>query len=99
MNHRAACTPVLEPGANETWVQPGGDEFDRDDRDLERQIVNYLAMRNVPEAMSIRAAGGNVRLIGMVPSSSAWHRCLQCCRHVAGVLNVIDRLVVVPEGR
>jgi osmotically-inducible protein OsmY len=58
-------------------------------------------MRSVPGVRSIRAtaAGGNVLLDGWVPSFSAKHRCLQCCRHVAGVLNVIDRLIVVPENR
>jgi len=101
MNSTADCVPVLEPSVDQRWVHPQGDEFVRDDRDLQRRIVNYLVMRNVPGAKSIHAlaVGGNVVLDGTVPSLSARHRCLQCCRHVAGVLNVIDRLDVVPDNR
>jgi osmotically-inducible protein OsmY len=70
--------------------------FDQgEDTELERRIVNFLHLR-LPDVSTIKveAHHGTAILHGTVPSSSVQCRCLDCCRHVAGVLNVIDRLSV-----
>lgn len=63
------------------------------DLDLQCRIVNYLNQR-LPNVTTIKVEihDGTVILRGTVPSHSIQWRCLDCCRHVAGVLNVIDRL-------
>jgi hypothetical protein len=63
------------------------------DLELQRRIVNYLGQRlpNV-NTISVEIHSGTVILRGTVPSQSIQWRCLDCCRHVAGVLNVIDQL-------
>jgi hypothetical protein len=66
---------------------------------LERRVVNYLHQRlsDVAE-FEIESRDGRVVLRGRVPSRSVQSRCIECCRAVAGVFDVIDRLVVVHPG-
>jgi osmotically-inducible protein OsmY len=52
-------------------------------------------MRNVG-TIQVEIHNGTAILRGTVPSQSAKWRCVDCCRHVAGILNVIDHLVVLP---
>ena len=70
----------------------------REASQLQRRIVNYLLQR-VPALDQIRVEvyHGTAVLSGTVSSQSIRWRCLDCCRHVAGVVNVIDRLVVLPD--
>jgi BON domain-containing protein len=65
----------------------------RTDFELKRRIVNYLSQRlpNVT-TVNVETHDGTAILRGTVPSRSIQTRCVDCCRHVAGVLNVIDRL-------
>lgn len=68
------------------------------DRDLEGRILNYLYLRlpHVTE-VEVEAQNGTVIVRGIVSSRSIQWQCRECCRHVAGVLNVIDRIVVMPS--
>jgi hypothetical protein len=68
-----------------------------EDLNLKRRILLYLD-RRLPslDALEVEAHHGTAVLHGTVRSTSIRWRCLDCCRHVAGVLNVIDRLVVEP---
>jgi hypothetical protein len=66
---------------------------------LERRILNYLHQR-LPNLSNIEVEAhlGTAVLRGTVPSRSIQYRCVDCCSHVAGVLNVIDRLMPRPES-
>lgn len=66
--------------------------------DLKRRITNYLQQR-LPtlDGVEIETQNGSVILRGLVPSQSVRQRCLDACRHVAGVLNVVDQLVVIAD--
>jgi len=77
-------------------VQPH--DCDSETSQLRNRIVNYLYQRipNLDE-LDVEVHQATVILSGRVPSHSDQWRCVDCCRHVAGVLNVIDRLVVVPD--
>jgi hypothetical protein len=62
---------------------------------LKRRILNHLRRRfpNL-ETIEIEAHRGTVVLRGTVSSPSNQWRCVDSCRHVAGVVNVIDQLVL-----
>lgn len=64
-------------------------------RDLESRIMNCLRLHS-PQAEQIEVVvqDDSVILRGVVLSESIKWQCHECCRHVAGVLNVIDELVV-----
>lgn len=68
------------------------------DRNLERRVLNCLRLRiqNLG-TIEVEAQDGTVILSGVAPSQSMKWRCGECCRCVAGVLNVVDRLVVQPS--
>jgi len=60
---------------------------------LRRRVLNYLSQL-MPEMdrIDIDVHQGTVVLKGTVATDSMRWRCVDCCRHVAGVLTVIDRL-------
>lgn len=74
------------------------DVIDAHDVDLERRVVNYLVGRGIPNLRRIRVAAdrGTVVLEGHVPSFYQKQLCINCSRRVAGVVELIDR-IVVPE--
>ena len=74
---------------------------DAADRDLERRVMNYLTGRHVPalRRLEVQAAGGTVTLRGTVGSFYEKQLSQQCCRRVAGVLNLIDAVDVVSRGQ
>ncbi len=80
----------VEPSADN---KPGSS-----DQNLERRVRNYLLLRHIDGLESIRftVVNGNVLLRGVVSSPTTKWRICEGCRHVAGVLNVIDRLIVAP---
>ena len=75
------------------------DRYDvAEDLELRRRIVNYLHQRLADlGSLEVETYHGTVVLRGEVSSQSVYWRCLDCCRHVAGVLNVVDRLVVARD--
>jgi hypothetical protein len=60
--------------------------------DLERRIVNVLHARGVPglAGLQLHADRGHVILKGTFPSPRAQWLCVECCRHVPGVIAVVD---------
>jgi osmotically-inducible protein OsmY len=70
------------------------------DRDLERRVANYLADRQVSalREIDIRADRGTVTLRGEVRSFYHKQLCLNCCRRVAGVLQLVDEVDVVTDS-
>ncbi len=73
-----------------------------EDRDLERRVVNFLAGRQVPglRNLSVKASSGVVTISGRVMTFYEKQLCNQCCRRVAGVLELINSVDVtsIPEG-
>lgn len=66
------------------------------DADLERRIANYLLGHKMPvlKGIEIHSDRGEVTLEGRVASFYQRQLCISCCRHVAGVVDVIDRIQV-----
>lgn len=71
------------------------------DGDIERRVLGYLSFRGIEglEFLTISVSRGNVALSGIVSSSCAKRRLYECCRSVAGVLNVSDRHVALRGHR
>jgi len=67
------------------------------DRDLERRVQNYLYGRQVLglRRIEVEASGGTVTLRGRVRSYYEKQLCIHCCRRVAGVIELVDQVVVV----
>ena len=67
-----------------------------EDGDLENRIINFLHHRHVPSGKQIRAEAhlGRVVVSGKLPSKNAKWLCIECCRRVAGVVNLVDQVVV-----
>jgi osmotically-inducible protein OsmY len=63
-----------------------------------RRILRYLRKRFIPGAESIwvETRRGTTVVQGRVASEAVRRRVCDCCRNVAGVVNVIDRLDVRP---
>ena len=73
-----------------------------DDVDLAHRLVNILHGRNVPgrEAVQVDVRGGTVVVSGRLHSKHAKWLCIECCRHVAGVIKLVDEVdVVVPKKK
>jgi osmotically-inducible protein OsmY len=66
------------------------------DGDLRRRVLNFLHVRQVPGALTIRidVEYGIVILRGSLPSPQAKRLCLECCRHVAGVAGLKDEATI-----
>jgi len=66
------------------------------DDSLQRRVLNFLQSRNIlgVDELDIAADGGTITLRGIVASQDAKRLCLECCRHVAGVMTVIDQVTV-----
>ena len=67
-----------------------------EDVDLENRIANFLHHRHVPggEQVHTDAHLGRVVVSGKLPSRHAKWLCVECCRRVAGVVNLVDRVIV-----
>lgn len=63
------------------------------DDELEHRILEFLHARGIAnvEKLCVRVAGGVATVSGQVQSLHDKVTCLECCRHVAGVLRVVDR--------
>jgi osmotically-inducible protein OsmY len=66
------------------------------DADLERRVVNFLLGYKIPalRGIEVRSDRGEVTLQGRVSSFYQRQLCISCCRHVAGVIDVVDRIQV-----
>ena len=72
-----------------------------EDIDLEGRIANFLYRQHIPNGERIHADAhlGTVIVRGQLPSRHAKWLCMECCRHVAGVIKLIDHVVVKPDNR
>ncbi len=68
----------------------------RDDIDLEHRLVNFLHARHVQgaETVHFEIHKGTVVVSGTLPSGRAKWLFMGCCRNVAGVIKLIDEVVV-----
>jgi len=66
------------------------------DDDLRRRVVTYLFSRQLPtlRRLQVDANSGTVVLEGRVSSFYEKQVCLNCCRRVAGVVKLVDRVAV-----
>jgi osmotically-inducible protein OsmY len=64
-------------------------------RELAERVRRFLRDR-VPECVdvAVEASGCTVILHGHAPSSHAKRLCVECCRHIAGVVHVVDELEI-----
>jgi len=83
-------TATIVPTDRDSYLQTCGDDS------LRRRVLNFLQSRNISgmDELEITADGSTIRLQGVVASQHAKHLCLECCRHVAGVMTVIDNVTV-----
>jgi osmotically-inducible protein OsmY len=65
-------------------------------QDLRRRVLNYLVGHKLPtlSRIAVEADRGTVVLRGQVHSYYQKQLCLNCCRRVAGVHEVIDEITV-----
>src|SRR5579859_1575935 len=70
------------------------------DAELERRVTLFLSSCKLPQtgAIQIQARGGSVTLSGLIRARSDRRRCVECCRRVAGVVHVVDRLELVASN-
>ena len=93
----AIAKQTLRPSARATVDS----DFDQvAERDLEARVVSMLHARNVPglQSLEIDTAGATVILRGRLPSPHAKWLCQECCRHVAGVIRLIDEVEVASSA-
>jgi osmotically-inducible protein OsmY len=71
------------------------------DRDLERRVTSFLATRHVPglRNLEVEAENGVVTVSGQVLTFYEKQLCNQCCRRVAGVLQLINEVDVMHEAK
>ena len=64
------------------------------DNDLEQRIRNVLINHGVKCAgqLAVEACSGTVTLSGYLPSVHEKWLCIECCRHVAGARQIVDKL-------
>lgn len=68
----------------------------KEDRDLERRVLNFLADRHIQglRQIEIEADSGTVTMRGTVHSFYEKQMSQHCCRRVAGVIHLIDEITV-----
>lgn len=68
----------------------------KQDDDLRTRLVNFLHSRRVPgrELVRLNVHSGTVVVRGPLQSAHAKWLCIECCRHVAGVIKLVDELVI-----
>ena len=66
------------------------------DLDLQERVRIFLNQRSVPSLrhVSVTSDNGTVRLRGRVRTFYEKQLCLSCCKHVAGVVKVVDEIGV-----
>ncbi len=69
---------------------------DVEDRELERRIATSLRDRHLPglRQLKVAASNGTVTLRGRVRSFYEKQMCQNVCQHVAGVVQIVDAVVV-----
>ena len=75
-----------------------GKEVAAADVDLQRRVANFLVGRQMPglRHLEVEAHDGVVTVRGRVYTFYEKQLCNQCCRRVAGVLELINAVDVLP---
>lgn len=78
-------------------IRPNSAYVEEDNRDLERRVLNYLNGRHMQSLrkIQVQAQEGKVVLQGEVQSFYEKQLCLNCCRRVEGVHELVDKVDVV----
>ena len=73
---------------------------DVQDRELERRVANYLLGYKMPalRRIEVESDNGTVMIRGRVSSFYQKQLCINCCRRVAGVVQLIDEVTVLPTS-
>lgn len=76
-------------------------EETQSDRDLERRVTSFLVTRHVPglRNLAVEAQNGIVTVSGQVLTFYEKQLCNQCCRRVAGVLELINAVNVMHDAQ
>lgn len=71
-------------------------QLQTNDHELAQRIANFLLARNIEglENVGINVTGGVVTLSGKLPTAHDKFLCVECCRHVAGVVRLNDKLKI-----
>ncbi len=66
------------------------------DRDLAQRVTQYLSDRHHPglRSLNVEAMGGTVTIHGTVRTFYEKQLCQHICRRVAGVMGLVDKVVV-----
>jgi osmotically-inducible protein OsmY len=69
------------------------------DRELQRRIRNFLSSR-LPQSSRLRIEADNGVVTVRGTHTSFYHKqlCINCCQHVAGVVQLVDATKVVAPG-
>lgn len=92
----------MEP-ANDPNITPTASQFAKpdtaDSHDLKERIMACLRDR-IPDLQRIHvtAFGSTVVIRGQLRSPNEKRLSLECCRHVPGVIRVIDELIVADDS-
>lgn len=72
---------------------------DYPDPDLHARVHNFLCSRHLPaiRGLEIAVENGTVTLSGIVPTYYEKQVALNSCQHVAGVLALVDEIIVGME--
>ncbi|MCC7083710.1 MAG: BON domain-containing protein [Pirellulales bacterium] len=72
----------------------------RADQELRRRVINFLSCKHFPGLRSLKvdAQLGVVTISGRVSTFHERQLCINCCRRVAGVVRLDDRVVVSPPN-
>jgi osmotically-inducible protein OsmY len=71
-----------------------------DSEDLKGRVMACLQDRNADvRGIHLTVFGGTVAIRGYVRSLKEKRLCVECCRHVPGVMRVVDDLIVAEEMR
>ena len=79
-------------------IMKEGEPITAADLDLQRRVANFLVGRQMPglRNLKVEAHDGVVTLRGRVYTFYEKQLCNQCCRRVAGVLELINSVDVLP---
>ena len=75
--------------------------FERENDDLQRRVQNYLNDRNLNsfDSLNVDADRGQLTISGVLNSYYDKQVAINSCRRVAGVLSVIDEIIVASHQR
>ncbi|MGE0758312.1 MAG: BON domain-containing protein [Pirellulaceae bacterium] len=71
-----------------TWLQANNHE-------LKDRIVRFLRQQGIEDTIRVHVDRGVATISGWHSTARDHDRCLDCCRHVAGVVRIVDASAVL----